>query len=331
MDKPWSPRAAHRRSWRALLPLLVAAGALLTGPHTVAARPPGHERSGTAGPRTAEVRVRITVDGRTLPVPGLMVADEVLAPVPELAAALGGTAVRSAAAGMQLWVQGHPFPVLSQPRALEVDGLLQAAPVEPLPLDARVYVPLRAVAQAVGDRVRWQGTGTTAAVAAPQPIPPVPSVPRQPAATPPAPPPPPRHPVVMPAPAADPATPAAVVPYTPQDLNDMARVVDGEADGQPYLALVGVAAVIVNRVRSGRFPDSLPAVIFAPGQFQAVGGPLYEDGPTQEDISAALAALHGEDPTHGALYFFNPATTWSGSWIFTLPVLATFGAIRFAA
>jgi hypothetical protein len=306
----------------------VTAGALLSGPHGAAARPPGHERRAAAWPGSAAVPVRITVDGHLLAVSGLMVRDQVLAPVPVLAAALGGTAVRSVAAGTQLWVQGHPFPVLSGPRALEVDGLLQAAPVEPLPLDARVYVPLRPVALALGDRVHLLVGSGTEALSRPRPIPPMPSVPRQPA---PMPAPAPRQRVAMSAPAADPVAPAAVIPYSPQDLTDIARVVNGEADGQPYLALVGVAAVIVNRVRSGRFPDSLPAVIFAPGQFQSVGSPLYEEAPNQEDVSAALAALHGQDPTHGALYFFNPATTWSGSWIFTLPVLAEIGAIRFAA
>jgi hypothetical protein len=317
---------ASRRPWLAFLWLLCAAGPLVLGMQPAAARPPGQVRRAVSRPVPAE-HVGIAVEGRPLPVAGLLVRGEVVAPAQALAWALGGSVLRTAGAGLLVTVAGRRLAVSPLPGTPEIAGLLPAAPVEPLAPEPAVYVPLWRVAAALGDRVRWDGAGIRANLAEPPPVLPVPAAPP----VPPAPVSPPRKAVTQPAPAADPVVPAAVVPYTPQELDDMARVVDGEADGQPYLALVGVAAVIVNRVRSGRFPDTIPGVIYAPGQFQAVGGPLYEEGPGPEDVSAALAALHGEDPTHGALYFFNPATTWSGSWIFTLPVLATIGAIRFAA
>ncbi len=110
----------------------------------------------------------------------------------------------------------------------------------------------------------------------------------------------------------------------------MARVIHGEAGGQPLGARLGVAAVIVNRLCAHRFGSSLEAVMLAPGQFQAVGGRLFDLAIPATDRSLARDALERQDPTGGALYFYNPGQTPRHSWIRTRTVLVTIGALSFA-
>lgn len=125
--------------------------------------------------------------------------------------------------------------------------------------------------------------------------------------------------------------PQSVIPYSAADLMLMARVVHGEATGQPATAKLGVAAVIVNRVRDPGWPKTIPAVIYAPGQFQSVGHPLFESAPSPADIHLARLALEGDDPTGGAVYFFAAARTPSGSPMFELHTLVVLGAFTFAS
>lgn len=119
-------------------------------------------------------------------------------------------------------------------------------------------------------------------------------------------------------------TPAAATTVSNQSLTDLAHLVQAEAGNQPFLGMVAVAAVVLNRVASPGFPKSIAAVIFAPGQFESVQNGTYWQAPSAQAYQAAEAALGGEDPTHGALYFFNPALT-QNSWIEGLPVVARIG------
>lgn len=93
-----------------------------------------------------------------------------------------------------------------------------------------------------------------------------------------------------------------------QELNLLARAVYGEARGEPYLGQVAVAAVIINRVLSRRFPNTFAQVIYQQGQFSAVSDGQINLTPNQRAYSAARDALNGSDPTNGALYFYNPKT-----------------------
>lgn len=112
----------------------------------------------------------------------------------------------------------------------------------------------------------------------------------------------------------------------------MARLITAEAGGEPYDAKVGVGAVVWNRVQSPLFPNTIPGVIY-----QVVNG-LYQFDPVQngwinypataECIRAAEDALAGVDPTHGALYFYDPtAESW---YIRSLPVACVIGNLTFA-
>jgi N-acetylmuramoyl-L-alanine amidase len=108
------------------------------------------------------------------------------------------------------------------------------------------------------------------------------------------------------------------------DLKIMANAVYGEARGEPYEGQVAVAAVILNRVRSPEFPNTVSGVIFQPGAFTAVAdGQIYLE-PNETAYKAVKDAVSGWDPVDGCLYYFNPATATS-KWIWTRPQYKTIG------
>lgn len=95
------------------------------------------------------------------------------------------------------------------------------------------------------------------------------------------------------------------------DLILLARLIQAEAEGEPYLGKIAVGAVVVNRLRHPDFPDRLLDVIWQKGQFESVENGWFDTiwEPNVECREAALLALQGVDPTEGALFFFNPAKT----------------------
>lgn len=114
------------------------------------------------------------------------------------------------------------------------------------------------------------------------------------------------------------------------DLQLMARAINGEARGEPYEGQVAVGAVILNRVRSSSFPNTIAGVIYEPGAFTAVS-----DGQINVSIAedstvykAAQDALNGWDPTGGAIYYFNPDTA-TNKWIWSRPLIKQIGKHRF--
>lgn len=113
------------------------------------------------------------------------------------------------------------------------------------------------------------------------------------------------------------------------DLNLLARCVYGEARGEPYTGQVAVAAVVLNRVRSSKFPNTISGVIYQAGAFTAVSDGQINLTPNESAYSAARDALGGWDPTGGCLYYYNPATATS-SWIWTLTVHIKIGKHNFA-
>ena len=114
------------------------------------------------------------------------------------------------------------------------------------------------------------------------------------------------------------------------DIQLMARAINGEARGEPYEGQVAVGAVILNRVKDSRFPNSISGVIYQPGAFTAVS-----DGQINAAISegstvykAAQDAMNGWDPTGGCVYYFNPSTA-TNKWIWSRPLVKTIGKHRF--
>ena len=107
-------------------------------------------------------------------------------------------------------------------------------------------------------------------------------------------------------------------------LNLLARVINGEARGEPYTGMVAVGAVVLNRVRSSSFPNTISGVIYQPGAFTAVTDGQFNVAVTQQSRNAARDAMNGWDPSGGALYYYNPATA-TNSWIWSRPVLTRIG------
>lgn len=114
------------------------------------------------------------------------------------------------------------------------------------------------------------------------------------------------------------------------DVQLIARAINGEARGEPYEGQVAVGAVILNRVKSSKFPNTISGVIYEPGAFTAVAdGQInvpIEEGSTV--VKAARDALNGWDPTGGAIYYFNPNTA-TNKWIWSRPHIKTIGKHRF--
>lgn len=108
------------------------------------------------------------------------------------------------------------------------------------------------------------------------------------------------------------------------DLNLMAHVVYGEARGEPLEGQVAIAAVILNRLKDPKFPHTIPGIIYAPGAFDAVADGQVNLQPNAEAREAVSEAVDGWDPSHGALYYFNPAKT-SNAWMWARPEIITIG------
>lgn len=112
--------------------------------------------------------------------------------------------------------------------------------------------------------------------------------------------------------------------FSNNDIQLMANAVHGESRGEPYIGQVAVAAVILNRVQSSLFPNTVAGVIFQPGAFTAVSdGQIYLT-PNATSRKAVLDAINGWDPTGNAIYYFNPATATS-SWIWSRPQIKQIG------
>lgn len=124
--------------------------------------------------------------------------------------------------------------------------------------------------------------------------------------------------------------------YTPSrggsardDVLLLARLVQGEAGGEPYLGKVAVAAVILNRVESDQFPNSIAGVIYQPNAFESISNGIANNSPTQESVKAAQDAMNGWDPSQGSLFFWNPAKPVN-KWIWSRQIVTQIGGHVFA-
>ena len=112
------------------------------------------------------------------------------------------------------------------------------------------------------------------------------------------------------------------------NVNLMAKAIYGEARGEPYTGQVAVGAVIMNRVRSSKFPNTIAGVIYQSGAFDAVSDGQINLQPDATARKAAQDAINGWDPTYGAIYYFNPNTA-TNKWIWSRPMTVTIGKHRF--
>ncbi len=115
------------------------------------------------------------------------------------------------------------------------------------------------------------------------------------------------------------------------DFYLLARLINGEARGESFEGQVAVGAVILNRVKSNKFPNTIAGIIYQETQFESVANGEFWQPLTDSSIKAAEAALKGWDPTGGALYFYNPAKIYSKyNWIWSRPIINRIGSHVFA-
>ncbi len=123
----------------------------------------------------------------------------------------------------------------------------------------------------------------------------------------------------------------AVISYTQKELDLLARLITAEATGQPYNAMVGVGAVVVNRVQSPDWPNTITKVInHVAGdyyQFTPVKNGYINKPASQTAIKAAKAALNGSDPSKGAMFYFDNTST--NAWLWSKPITARYGIMVF--
>lgn len=112
------------------------------------------------------------------------------------------------------------------------------------------------------------------------------------------------------------------------NVNLLARVIYGEARGEPYTGQVAVGAVVMNRVKSSSFPNTISGVVYQSGAFDAVADGQINMTPDSTAKKAAQDALNGWDPSYGAIYYFNPSTA-TNKWIWSRPMTVTIGKHRF--
>lgn len=112
------------------------------------------------------------------------------------------------------------------------------------------------------------------------------------------------------------------------NLNLLSRLIYGEARGESYTGQVAVGAVVMNRVRSSSFPNTISGVIYQSGAFDVVSDGQINLNPDSTARKAAQDALNGWDPSYGAIYYFNPATA-TNKWIWSRPMTVTIGKHRF--
>ena len=117
--------------------------------------------------------------------------------------------------------------------------------------------------------------------------------------------------------------------YTSSDLYLLAKCIYAESRGESYTGQVAVGAVILNRVASSQFPNTISGVIYQRHAFTAVSDGQINLEPDKTAMNAASDAMNGWDPTYGCLYYYNPAVATS-SWIFSRQTVTTIGKHVFA-
>lgn len=293
--KPENPRgeltSLASRHRRRSLPAIAGTLAVLLG---LMAAPPAAAQeispaaaqdapAAAAAPQFTPQPVRVLVNGREIAGGVLGPAGRVLVPMRPLFEAAGAELYwDEVSRSVRAFYPGHSVTLQAGSRRAWVGGEEVVLDQEPVILDGRLYVPLRFVGESLSGTVSWDGGKGEAHLTL--------SLPEEAVAG-----------------LAKPEPPKSVVPYTDEELDLLVRVINAEAYDEPYLGKVAVGAVIVNRVKT-RFSNAttIKGVLLNHCQFAVVCNGAIERLPLQEDSRrAALEALQGADPTHGAVYFNN--------------------------
>ncbi len=117
--------------------------------------------------------------------------------------------------------------------------------------------------------------------------------------------------------------------FSEADVYLLARTIYAEGRGEPYTGQVAIGAVIMNRIRSKSFPNTVAGVVYQKNAFTAVSDGQINLTPNDTAIKAARDAINGWDPSGGALYYYNPAVATS-AWIFDRQTITVIGKHVFA-
>ena len=117
--------------------------------------------------------------------------------------------------------------------------------------------------------------------------------------------------------------------FSSSEVYLLARTIYAEGRGEPYTGQVAIGAVVLNRVRSSQFPNTISGVVYQKHAFTAVSDGQINLTPNETAMRAARDAINGWDPTGGAIYYYNPAVATS-SWIFDRQTITVIGKHVFA-
>ena len=117
--------------------------------------------------------------------------------------------------------------------------------------------------------------------------------------------------------------------FSEADVYLLARTIYAEGRGEPYTGQVAIGAVIINRIKSAQFPNTVSGVVYQKNAFTAVIDGQINLTPNDTAIKAAKDAMNGWDPSGGALYYYNPAVATS-AWIFDRQTITVIGRHVFA-
>ena len=117
--------------------------------------------------------------------------------------------------------------------------------------------------------------------------------------------------------------------FSSSDVYLLAKTIYAEGRGEPYIGQVAIGAVVLNRVRSSQFPNTISGVVYQRHAFTAVTDGQINLTPNETAMRAARDAINGWDPSGGAIYYYNPAVATS-SWIFDRQTVTVIGKHVFA-
>ena len=120
--------------------------------------------------------------------------------------------------------------------------------------------------------------------------------------------------------------------YTDEDLYWLSRVISAESQGESLYGQIAVGNVVLNRVASSAFPNTIKSVIFDTNyavQFEPTANGTIYNTPTAQSVLAARLVLNGTNAVGDCMYFFNPSLS-AGKWIReNRTYLTTIGCHRF--
>lgn len=118
--------------------------------------------------------------------------------------------------------------------------------------------------------------------------------------------------------------------YSRSEVLLLARLINGESRGEPYQGQVAVGAVVLNRMASSKFPNTLSGVVYQPNEFSVVNDGQINLTPSENSIKAAEDAMNGWDPSNGALFYWNPVKAPNNKFLNAKPIVARIGNHVFA-